>query len=291
MKYRLAALLVFLFMATVTRAQLVEVQANYNSIGDVDFTAYNNYKAPLFLNIDFADLENTTFNEPLPYIKLLEPGFNSLFTLQRDLNADVPRFNYQIKYFRSNPMAKVNLDFPYLIPLAPGTGARPFDVEDVKGFWGETEPEGWLATGFEVSPGEVVYAARNGIVAEVIGAERNTDSQTWYNTWTNVITLLQPDGTLMCYRNVIDPKKKLKLGDKVFAGQSLGVVPPGAKKLILLIYQESLNSKDLIFIVPQFVISKDEVAMITSFKTYPVVHPDEIRAREMTKKEIRKILK
>ena len=291
MKYKLAALLVFLFMVTVTRAQLVEVQANYNSIGDVDFTAYNNYKAPLFLNIDFADLENTTFNEPLPYIKLLEPGFNSLFTLQRDLNADVPRFNYQIKYFRSNPMAKVNLDFPYLIPLAPGTEARPFDVEDVKGFWGETEPEGWLATGFEVSPGEVVYAARNGIVAEVIGAERNTDSQTWYNTWTNVITLLQPDGTLMCYRNVIDPKKKLKLGDKIFAGQSLGVVPAGAKKLVLLLYQESLNSKDLMFIVPQFVISKNEVAMITSSKTYSVVHPDEIRAREMTKKEIRKILK
>lgn len=148
MKYRLATLFIFLFIATVTRAQLVEVQANYNSIGDVDFIAYNNYKAPLFLNIDFADLENTTFNEPLPYIKLLEPGFNTLFTLQRDLNADVPRFNYQIKYFRSNPMAKVNLDFPYLIPLAPGTEARPFDVEDVKGFWGEGEPKGWLATGF-----------------------------------------------------------------------------------------------------------------------------------------------
>ncbi len=153
MKYRLTALYIFLFTAICTNAQLVEVQANYNSVGDVDFIAYNNYKAPLFLNIDFADLENTTFNETLPYIKLLEPGFNNLFTLQRYLDADVPRFNYQIKYFRSNPMAHVNLDFPYLIPLAPGTNVQPFGVKNVQGFWGAGEPKGWLATGFEVKPG------------------------------------------------------------------------------------------------------------------------------------------
>ena len=291
MRYRLAALFVFLFTAILADAQLVEVQANYNSIGDVDFIAYNNYKAPLFLNIDFADLENTTFNEPLPYVKLLEPGFNSLFTLQRDLDADVPRFNYQIKYFRSNPMAKVNLDFPYLIPLAPGTAVQPYNVENIKGFSGDEEPRGWLATGFNVSQEQEIYAARNGIVVEAIGANRRTDSQTWYNTWTNVITLLQPDGTLMCYRNVIDPQKKLKLGDKIFAGQQLGIVPKGMSKLVLLIYQESINSKDLLFVVPQFVIGKDKVDMIISSKKYNVVHPLDIRALEMSKKEIRKVLK
>ncbi|HKI90481.1 MAG TPA: hypothetical protein VKA38_15755 [Draconibacterium sp.] len=291
MMNRFAALFIFIFFVKLSDAQLVEVQANYNSVGDVDFVAYNNYKAPLFLNIDFADLENTTFNEPLPYIKLLVPGFNSLFTLQRDLDAEVPRFNYQIKYFRSNPMAKVNLDFPYLIPLATGTEAQTFDVNNVNGFWGTEVPKGWLATGFNVAPGQAVYAARNGIVVEVIGAERNTDSQTWYNGWINVITLLQPDGTLMCYRNVVDPKKKLKLGDKIFAGQQFGLVAPGSSELVLLIYQDSLNSDDLLFIVPQFVTAKDKAEMITSSEKYKVIHPKEIRVLEMSKKEIRKILK
>lgn len=289
--YRFAALIIFLFCVELSDGQLVEVQANYNSIGDVDFIAYNNYKAPLFLNIDFADLENTTFNEPLPYIKLLESGFNTLFTLQRDLDADVPRFNYQIKYFRSNPIAKVNLNFPYLIPLAPGTSAQPFDVKNIKGFWGTDVPKGWLATGFEVAPGQEVYAARNGIVAEVIGAERNTDNQTWYNGWINVITLLQPDGTLMCYHNVIDPKKRLNLGDKIYAGQQLGVVAHGSSELVLLIYHDSLNSGNLLFIVPQFVTAKDKVEMIASSEKYNVIHPEGIRALEMSKKEIRKVLK
>lgn len=289
--YRFAILFVFLLFVKLSEAQLVEVQANYNSIGDVDFIAYNNSKAPLFLNIDFADLENTTFNEPLPYIRLLEPGFNSLFTLERDLDADVPRFNYQIKYFRSNPMAQINLNFPYLIPLAPGTDAQPFDVQNIKGFWRLKEPKGWLATGFVATQGQTVCAARNGIVVEVIGSVRNTDTLTWYNAWTNVITLLQSDGTLMCYHNVADPKKKLKIGDKVFAGQQLGVIAPGASELVLLNYRESLNSDDLVFIIPQFVTAKNKTELVTSSKKYKIVHPERIITLEMNKKEIRKLFR
>ena len=75
----------FVFLFVELNAQLVEVRADYTGVGDVQFVAYNNTEAPLYLNIDFADLENTTFNEPLPYIKLLEPGFNNLFMLLRRL--------------------------------------------------------------------------------------------------------------------------------------------------------------------------------------------------------------
>ncbi len=106
-----------------------------------------------------------------------------------------------------------------------------------------------------------------------------------------MITLLQSDGTLMCYHNVVDINKKLKISDKVFAGQQFGVVASGSSELVLLIYQDNLNSDDLLFIIPQFVAGKDHVEMITPAKTYNVIHPDDIRALEMSKKEIRKILK
>src|SRR5680860_145190 len=121
-KFLMVSLSVLLYLTN--NAQLIEVQADYNAVGDCIFSAHNNAKTPLFLNIDFADLENTTFNETLPYIKKLTPGFNSLFTLPRDLDSDVPRFNYQMKSYRSNPTASVNLDFPYLIPFATGTKAE-----------------------------------------------------------------------------------------------------------------------------------------------------------------------
>lgn len=281
----------FLFLFFNSNAQLVEVQANYNGVGDVDFVAYNNTPAPLFLNVDFADLENTTFNEPLPYIRLLEPGFNALFTLQRYPDADVPRFNYQIKVFKSNPMALADLDFPYLIPFEPGSEISVFDVKSLKGFWGTSLPESWNATGFQTRPGEPVFAARSGVVVEIVEQQRTGDPQNWYHTWNNAVTVLQPDGTLICYRNVIDTGKKLKVNEKIFAGQQLGVVAPGATELIVLIFQHDLNSTDLRFVIPEFVVAENETGILLSSKKYTAVHPTEIRGLEMTNREKRRNLK
>ena len=272
-------------------AQPVEVQANYNSVGDVDFVAYNNTPAPLFLQVDFADLENTTFDEPLPYIKLLEPGFNTLFTLLRRPDGGVPRFNYQLKTFRSNPMALANLDFPYLIPLKPGETVSVFNVQNIDGFWGSDEPESWNATGLNVQSGDPVFASRTGTVVEITGAVRDGDPANWYHTWTNSVTVLQPDGTLICYRNVIDPDEKLKVNEKIFAGQQIGVVPPNANELILLIFQHSLNSDELRFVIPQFVLSENETGLLISSPKTPVVHPTEIRGLEMSRREKRRNLK
>jgi len=287
-----ALILIFFIVGIYSAAaQPIEVQANYNSIGDVEFVAYNNTPAPLFLNVNFADLQNTSFDEPLPYIKKLEPGFNTLFTLQRDLDADAPRFNYDIKFFRSDPMAEINLDFPYLIPLKPGETASVFDVKSIDGFWGSEEPESWVAAGFKVQPGQPVYASRTGTVVEIVGSSRTSKPETWYHTWTNSITVLQTDGTLICYRNVVGRNKKLKVKEKIYAGEQIGVVPQNANELILLIFQNSLNSDDLRFIIPQFVTSEDKTDMLISSKEYKVVHPEKIRGMEMSRRERRKNLK
>jgi hypothetical protein len=281
----------FLFLISNSNAQLVEVQANYNGVGDVDFVAYNNTPAPVFLNVDFADLENTTFNEPLPYMKMLEPGFNTLFTLHRYPDADVPRFNYQIKTFKSDPMALADLDFPYLIPVRPEKEVSVFDVKNLTGFWGTSLPDSWNATGFKAVTGEPVFASRTGIIVEIVGAQRTGEPQTWYHTWNNSITVLQPDGTLVCYRNVIDTSKKLKVNEKIFAGQQLGVVAPGSSEIIVLIFQHSLNSTDLRFVIPQFVTGDNETGILLSSQKYDVVHPPEIIQLEMSRKERRKNFK
>lgn len=279
-----------MFFSYVGNAQLAEVQASYNSVGDVDFIAYNNTPVPVFLNIDFADLENTTFNEPLPYIKLLEPGFNTLFTLLRVPDAEVPRFNYQIKIFKSNPWSLADLDFPYLIPLAPGGEVSVVEVKSHAGFLGSSEPESWNATGFAVQSGQQVFAARTGTVVEIAGASRNGDPQTWYHAWNNSVTVLQPDGSLICYRNVTDNNKKLKAGEKIYAGQQLGVATPGADELIIVIFQHSLNSNNLRFIIPSFV-SEGKTGILLNSGKYKVSHPVEIRAMEMSNREKRRFLK
>lgn len=287
---KLLALIISVFLIEGLSAQLVDVRVDYNSIGDCIFSAHNNAKTPMFLNVDFADLENTTFNETLPYVKKLEPGFNSLFTLERYLDAGIPRFNYQIKSYRSDPTSIVDLNFQYLIPFEPGKKITPTEIKSIKGFWGDKEPKSWIATGFNTEAGEKVYAGRQGIVVEIAGKVKEGEPSNWYNAWNNSITLLQADGTLICYRNVVDKNGKLQLNQKIHAGEVLGEIAPFASDLILLIYQNELGSDDLRFLIPQFSVSEKNAEIVNSAKEYVVVHPESVRALEMSKKEKRKIM-
>lgn len=287
--YKFFLFVLFIGLLFNSKAQSVEIQYDYNSMGDCIFGAYNNSPAPLFLQLNFADLENTTFPEPLPYVKQLEPGFTNLFTLLRDPDAGVPRFNYELKVFRSNPLAKIDLKFPYLIPFEPGKDVTIFDVEAIDGFWGSQGLDSWSATGFFAKAGDKVFAIRNGIVVEIAGQTRSGEPTNWYNTWTNALTVLQPDGSLLCYHN-LQTDKTLKVGEKIFAGQPIGKVVHGENSLTLLMYYESMFSKFPVFIIPQFVTGIESKGILISTTQYSVVHPPEIRGLEMSKKERRKIL-
>ncbi|WP_319480677.1 hypothetical protein [uncultured Draconibacterium sp.] len=292
MIHRILLLLKLILIAGVSMAQYVEVQANYNSVGDCIFSASNNAKVPMYLHINFADLENTTFNEPLPYITKVEPGFNSLFTLQRDLDAGIPRFNYDIETFRSNPTADVDLDFPYLIPLKEGKSASVFDVKSIDGFWGNETPDSWYAKGFMAGQGDAVFASRNGIVAELVEESRTGDSRIWYHAWTKSITLLQSDGTLICYHGVQYNPEQLVVGEKVYAGQKIGELANRNGELVVLIFHDSLFNQKLSFVIPQFVVNKNGDAEILNIvKPYIIYHPKTIRRMEMTNREKRKLLK
>ena len=285
--------ILFIFLSILSGrilAQPVSVQADYNAMGDCLFSAYNNTKVPMFLNVDLADLENTVFTETVPYVKRLEPGFNSLFTLYRDPEEDVPRFNYQMKVFRSNPVAKVDLKFPYLLPFAEGRTIEVFDVKNIDGFWGQEGLESWYATGFTAESGEEVFACRNGLVAEVVGAERSGDAANWYHTWTKSITLLHDDGTLICYHNVLDSGNKLKVGEKVYAGQVIGKVAANENTVLILIWHDSLFTKSPRFIIPHFVTGEGTQDILISTQEYKILHPVDIVGLEMSSKEKRKIL-
>lgn len=292
MIHKILLLLKLILITSVTIAQYVEVQANYNSLGDCVFSATNNAKVPMYLHINFADLENTTFNETLPYVKKVAPGFNSLFTLQRDIDAEIPRFNYDIETFRSNPTADVDLDFPYLIPLKEGKSVSVFDVKNIDGFWGNDTPDSWFASGFKAGRGDAVFASRNGIVTELVGETRTGESRFWYHTFTNSITLLQPDGTLICYHGVKCNPEQLAVGQKVFAGQKIGELSNKNGELIVLIYHDSLFTQKLSFIIPQFVVNNNgDTEILNVVSPYTVFHPQAIRGLEMTKHEKRKYLK
>jgi len=289
--YKICLILIFAFASLTIKAQLVDVQYNYNSVGDCIFGAGNNSKTPVYLHLFFTSLENTRFMESLPYVKKLDPGYTGLFTLSREMDLDAPYFIFEIKTFRSNPIPEINLDFPYLVPFKPGAMVKPFDVKEIDGFWGNETPKSWRATGFFAQAGEPVYAARQGQIVEIVGKTRGEDAKLWYHTWTNSITLLQPDGTLITYKNVIDKDGRLELNQKIQAGEILGEVAPNSSEVVLMIYHSELDSPDLHFIIPLFLTAPGKTEILNSALNIEVVHPAEVRGLEMTKKEQKKMLK
>lgn len=287
--HRIFFILILSFSFFRAQSQFVEIHYNYNNVGDCIFGAHNNAKTPLFVNFFFTNLENTTFRETLPYVKKLEPGFTSLFTLMREEEM-APQFIFDIKTYRSNPLPEINLNFPYLIPFAPGTVVKPVDVKSIAGFWGDTEPKSWKATGFAANPGDPVYAARQGQIVEIAGSTRTGDANAWYHAWVNSITLLQADGTLITYKNVVDKESSLKINQKIQAGQVLGEVAPESSEIVLMIYHNTLKSNDLLFVIPLFVTAPGKIEIVNSALNIEVVHPKEVRGIEMTKKEQKKFL-
>ena len=60
--------------------------------------------------------------------------------------------------------------------------------------------------------------------------------------------------------------------------------------IILLIYQNSLSSDKLRFIIPKFCVEEKKFEILNIAKEYHVVHPLSVRGLEMSKKEKRKVL-
>ena len=64
-----------------------------------------------------------------------------------------------------------------------------------------------------------------------------------------------------------------------------------SSEIVLTIYHNTLNSTDLQFIIPLFVTAPGKTEILNSALNITVVHPIEVRGLEMSKKEIKKILK
>jgi len=274
----------------VIHSNLVEVQTAYDkSSGDTFFSAHNKSKVPLYLHVYFPEVSRMSFREKQPYVKKLNPGYNGLFRLEKSRYRRIPKYYFEIKSFRSNPIAEVNLEFPYLLPFEPGKKIKTKKLNSADGLWVLEEPEPWASIGFYANPGDKIYASRRGVIVEIAPGKRYKDSIHWYNSWNNAVTLLHPDGTLCCYANVVVKNKKLKLNKEVFAGELLGEMATSASELEIFVYHNKLFSDKLHFIIPKFVTGENSAKILEDEKEYMVVHPRSVRILEMTKLENRRV--
>lgn len=282
MRYFLSTFLV-VCITLLSGAQQVEVRADYDPDGNCLFSAYNNTPAPIFLKLNFADLQNTYFSGPLPFIQKLEPGYNDLFTLPRELSGDVPRFNYEISVVHSTPTPTIDLDFPYLLPFTPGSKVSTCELRDtllLPDFEQRTEITG---TNFVTQPNTPVLACRKGIIIAIQPYSRQKSKLAY------ALTMLQPDGTLIAYYPVSIAPTQAKTGKTIYPGQTIGTTTSANLKIV--IYYKSLATQQIAFVVPQFVIKEKHTEILHSGQVYTIIHPPHVLHLEMSKKEQRRAFK
>ena len=267
----------------------VEVRTSYNAGSNSTlFSAYNKAEYPVFLHIYFNEVSRLSFHEKQPFIKKLPHGLTDLFVLDNSRERNLPRFPFKMKTYPSNPLAEINREYPYLLPLREGEVAIRRKVDNSsKELSVFPNPKEGVFYGFQVEPGQEVCACRKGVVVDihsVVTAKPGTDFQDDFS----YITLLHEDGTLATYFNVETKGKTLQPNQTIFPGEVFCNIDSHSNKLIVTFYYNRLFSDDFIFLGPRFQLSATETNILSLDKEYQVVHPKEIRALEMTKKEKKK---
>ncbi|MDW3191587.1 MAG: hypothetical protein R8G66_04460 [Cytophagales bacterium] len=160
---------------------------------------------------------------------------------------------------------------------------------------GKALPRKWKAYQFESKQADTVFAARRGLVVEVV-KEFGVDTTSHFQRNRNSIMIEHNDGTLAGYqgfaRNGVFPK----VGDKVEVNTALGTIRDGETRgalhfmayfLVGFDYDQQSSANE--FISPEFATNKGQTVLMPQ-KYYIVARSEELILQEMSKRERKKYL-
>ncbi len=271
-------------------AEKVQIRLSYNqNRNSTFFSAYNQAEYPVFVHINFKEVSRLSFFEEQPYVKKIPPGFTDLFVLEQSHERNLPRFPFEFKVYPSNPLADVNLDFPYLLPFCEGESAVPQEVDTSdQALSVIPNKEDGFFYAFRAVPGQEICAARKGVVVDIFSRLKDEPKEGAAKGYS-YITLLHEDGTLATYFNATSDNKPLKLNQTIYPGEVFSCLDSISDELIVAVYYNRLFSSDYIFLSPKFHLSNADSHSLKINTEYTVAHPKEIRELEMTKKEKKKL--
>ncbi|MBN1819966.1 MAG: hypothetical protein JXR31_10250 [Prolixibacteraceae bacterium] len=261
-----------------------QVKYDLDAVGNVNFSADNYSTFPVYVALDFSYLENASFSEKLPFIKRVNPGTNSLFTIYCETDMPGPDFNIEIKWFISDPSPEVDPEYPYLIPVSSGSEVLVTS---------EIEKENNRSIGFELIGSDEVVASRKGIVIRLIN-NNHPNLPTEKGKQFNLVQLLHEDGTIGEYYNFAYHQINCKLGQTVLPGQIIGKANRIENNNYMVgfsLFHSDLNSKNKIFLIPEFLLEGSKISQVEMGKVYKSVQDEKIIIKELSGKEKREYKK
>jgi murein DD-endopeptidase MepM/ murein hydrolase activator NlpD len=201
---------------------LVTVYGENQDDGSVILYAASNHIIPVYLQLDLPSLTGMETDARLPYGAELAPGSTRVELFRLTPTRSSGRIGYSVSYTyaRGNPStADHDDDHLYLVPFRHGDKRRLSQgFQGSFSHYGENEH----AVDFEMPIGTEVYAARDGIVAEIREDSRVGGPSGNYSRDGNFILIMHDDGSFANYVHLQYGGAIVEPGDNVVAGELIG---------------------------------------------------------------------
>lgn len=302
MYYKLVQTLILIIFTHFSIAQeyKIELKTKRNEDRSVDFFYTKQMVGTYHLIVTLSNLDNT-----------FSSGFNrgvknktgKLFTMKPSVPNKSIRFNYSYQYARGKLNPKFDEKFNYLFPLSEGGSTEVRTLSNFHtSYRGKKNPKNWNAYQFSCNALDTVYAARKGLVVEIVNLYQS-DTTMGYSMRSNVnkIIIEHKDGTLARYSGIKKMGFLVKVGDKVLPRKALGIVGKydiNSSELRFMVYyltkldpnDKTENRQEYGYVKPYFYTSEGGRTLIDNEQFITQVSHNLIEI-EMTKKEKKKYKK
>jgi hypothetical protein len=283
----------------------IGIRYQKNTRGEIEFYCDNRTFSDYTIEVEFPVFINLQADFPLPAVAEVPPGTHLMFTLRKAHGGQPDRFTYRYHSLKGHPSPKIDTNFTYLLPVAPGKSTRIAELAYI----GEKvadipPPKDWYSLILHTNPGDTVYAARRGRVTNRRDNANVQDSNISYTSTENFIEVEHNDYTFGKYSVFRDGAIFVHPGETVEAGQPLGIAGgenytsgPHVRFCVFYQLKQEVTDKDgnttgkihYWGYVPIHFWAKDLGSIhLTNKDTYTSEYPDDVITKEMTKKEAKK---
>jgi hypothetical protein len=208
------------FSVSLNAQRIIEVKYEQDAKGGYVFSCFNAAFCNYIVELGFTTFANLKCDQTLPFHAEVKPGYNKLFTISAVDPQSPVQFKYGTIYQKGCMHPVVNYNFTYLLPVSPGRHAQVYEMSPLK----SSDSASWYVLRLKMKPGDTIYAARKGIVNELMDQNGANDAgQTSIGT-ENFIEITQSDCSFARYGILKKNSAMVKPGQTVKAGQPIGLV-------------------------------------------------------------------
>lgn len=297
------------FTSVKSQQNIISFSSENNTDGSVSIIGDCRGNAEYTVRIFFSILNGYQSSLGSEGTTTVYKGRREIARLTRDKSASYFQYQYKCQYFTGRGMRKIpDSSFIYLLPVTEGRSLTISGVQNIAEKIGQTPTEQLISTGFQYHLGDTICAARAGKVYEIFdGVKEGEKGTEFYKKERNKINILQKDGTL-AYYSILAPVQLLVAdGDDVIPGQPIAIFNKESEKYTVLFSVNYLDQKKLVadrdpspfdpnrvshytFLPVLFYRDTEQKSgYLQKGMTYNAIHPKEMIATELSKKEKKKL--